>query len=171
MKRKKGNEILNTETKRDPIQQKQTHREHVRQKGDLARALAVIIENISDYLYASILLEESYPDAAELLERMGEIEVGNFHLLGSLMLKNGMNTSLKNIFRHRGQSPCPFALNSNETIRLFLKGIKERIEKTIENPNIKQSLWEIGEQGEMDKIERLWRREEEQLQRLKNLLS
>lgn len=149
----------------------QKRRERQNDREMARKALALLAEfphRCSEMLCASILLEESYPELSDTLERMAQVEAEQFRRLGGMMLRAGMNPPLR-MLTYGGRGRCPMLVSAEKgEVRNFFFEMKKETERIARDARLLLTApdWE-GEDGSLRFLER----QEEQLRMLMNVLS
>ena len=94
--------------------------------------LSQTAENISELLYASICVSEHYPELADSLERMAGEEASRFRMLGSGMLRCGLDPTVRSLLWGQGRRVGGLRGTSAEEIEAFLCNMRERTERMLE---------------------------------------
>ena len=90
------------------------------------RLLNLLLENISEFLFAAIWVGEDYPELADAFEQMAEEEAAQFRMMGQVMLQNGMDPVVKNMLRNNGTVSRKLISVEENSIEQFLRDMEER---------------------------------------------
>ena len=134
----------------------------------MVQLLASYPRRISEYLLASILLSEDYPELSENLEELAVDEAARFRLLGSMLLRKGRDPAVRVLLRRGGRLSRGLDTADAETIERFLQGMTEQTEGLLREF---QRMLTVPEWESEDEAEALLQGEEAELRRLRNMLS
>ncbi len=131
------------------------------------RLLAQYVNRCSEWLCASALTAERYPELSESLEEMAKNEGRQFRALGKMMIREGVNPPLRRLMQ-MGYRGCSFLPSDREEhIRSFLRDMLLRGERMGQELEDLLLIFEWDREGAAD----MKRRKDTQLEIMKKMCS
>ena len=139
-----------------------------RQARGMLSLLSDMADNISEFLWAALVTDETYPELADAFERMAGEEASRFRALGGVMLRCGIDPTVRSLLYRQGRGIRGLREDSDTAIESFLQDMSGRTEAMLEESL--RLLTVPGIEGD-DTTARILDGQEAQLRCLRQMLS